>query len=219
MPAVAANDAEPLDGHCARVSGTASAHRPVIRSTAPQPGEPPPRRSCGRWRTAAMITMVLAAAAAQLPAAAAGLLPSSLLARLPAQLETADGAGPVVSRSQPGGDDRGPGEAAAAGLRVWIDPQTGALSEQPTPLQRRALEIQRQTLAASRRPAQPLLFELPDGTRGAFLDGAFLGALHVHRAPDGALSPLCREIHPGSSAGHPAHRAEPPSGAADLELQ
>ena len=112
--------------------------------------------------------------------------------------------------------------SASGGLRVFLDPETGAILSQPRPEQLRALEaLERQRLAspAAAEETRPVrLFAIPGGI-GADLGGRFLSSMVVRVRPDGSFETLCVD-HPGEphgahdEAGWDADAAEtaPPAG-------
>lgn len=72
----------------------------------------------------------------------------------------------------------------AAGLRVYIDPETGELTGTPSPARVEALSKRLESpLSRSTEGLEP--FELPRGGRGVFLDRRFQSALVVRLGADG----------------------------------
>jgi hypothetical protein len=82
-------------------------------------------------------------------------------------------------------DDR----VGGAGLRAFIDPQTGQL-RQPTPEELATwTKAAREELSRAVESLQPTV--LPDGTLALDLQGLFMQDLVVTRRPDGSLSTQC----------------------------
>jgi hypothetical protein len=102
------------------------------------------------------------------------------------------------------GDETAQQEAqpAAAGLTVFIDPQTGELTDQPTAEQTAALaeKIRR---SWSKTPEDLKTFELNHGGHGIFLGGSLQKATVVRIRPDGSFEIRCTD-HPDEAAVLPA---------------
>lgn len=82
-------------------------------------------------------------------------------------------------------DDR----VGRAGLRAFIDPQTGQLRD-PTPEEIEALSRSaREEFARAVESLEPVV--LPDGTIALDLKGLFMHTMVAVRNPDGSLSILC----------------------------
>ena len=99
-----------------------------------------------------------------------------------------------------------PGALASGGLRVFVDPVTGAIRSEPSPEQVRALEaLERQRLA---RPAttgerEPVrLFAIPGGV-GADLPERLLSATVLRVRPDGGFETSCVDHPAASDHDHP----------------
>lgn len=79
-----------------------------------------------------------------------------------------------------------------AGLRAYVDPETGELTSTPSPAQvehlNRALEL---SMRWSGEDLEP--FELRRGGKGVFLDGRFQSALVVRWSEEGAHEYRCVE--------------------------
>ncbi len=89
---------------------------------------------------------------------------------------------------------------AAAGVRVFVDPATGEITE-PTPEQTRELMRAEATERATRRLAPPLsIFVLQRGGIGVRLDDRFLHAFSVRRGLDGKLVVDCAPAASESAA-------------------
>ena len=83
---------------------------------------------------------------------------------------------------------------APAGLRAYIDPETGDLTSTPSAEQVEALSRTvskrlEQSLSRSDEGLEP--FALPLGGRGVFLEGRFQSTLVVRVAPDGGFELFC----------------------------
>jgi hypothetical protein len=118
----------------------------------------------------------------------------------------AQGSASVTTTARPAADTACPADdgVGRAGLRAFIDPQTGQLRE-PTP------EEAAQLAAAVRASRLQALSELeivvhPDGMKTVDLKDAFLIALVARRNADGSLSIGC--LPPGAS-GPPSPAARP----------
>lgn len=86
------------------------------------------------------------------------------------------------------------------GLRVYRDPETGALIEQPTPAQEKAFEERFLTTPLARTDFGIEPFPLENGGRGVFLDRRFLSTLTLRRDSSGSLHPVCGANHgPGTT--------------------
>ena len=117
----------------------------------------------------------------------------------------------TVAATEPG--DGAPARSTEAGPRsgllVFVDPETGELTE-PTPEQE---ERMRGRMAApsplgSNKSSQGLVpFPLEDGGRGVFLQKRFRSALRVQVLDDGSYEIRCSD-HPDRPAGH-EHPTEP----------
>ncbi len=107
----------------------------------------------------------------------------------------------------------GQGEPGAAGVRAFIDPETGKLTANPTraQLQRLALQARAATLSRSTAGLQP--FPLSRGGRGLNLHGRFQSAMRVERAADGSFHMTCGD----ASHDEEAHSHLGAAGAADLQ--
>ncbi|HVS15390.1 MAG TPA: hypothetical protein VMV46_15795 [Thermoanaerobaculia bacterium] len=145
----------------------------------------------------------------------------SLLAQSPANEPTRKTAPPAPSTaedaesvttadtvSRPTGDDATAAdvEPSAGGLRVFVDPVTGALTNAPRPEQVRALEaLERARLASAARAdggERPVrLFALPGGGVGADVTGRFLSSILVRPRPDGSFATVCLD-HPEAPFPH-----------------
>ena len=88
---------------------------------------------------------------------------------------------------------------AAAGLTIFIDPETGEVIDRPTTEQSAALS---ETLKTSmKRTADDLQpFELIHGGHGLHLEGRFRSATIVRTRPDGSLELRCAQ-HPDEVLG------------------
>ncbi len=91
--------------------------------------------------------------------------------------------------------------AAAAGLTVFIDPETGAITDQPSAEQRAALNEAVKSLhsslssALSKSTEGLVAFELRHGGHGVYLDGRFQSALILRPRADGSFALGCAD-HP-----------------------
>lgn len=82
--------------------------------------------------------------------------------------------------------------APASGLRVVVDPETGAIVENPSARQLEDLSETRRF--AKRRPARELRsFPLATGGEGVFLDGWANHSLKVEVTSDGKLRTACSQ--------------------------
>ncbi len=91
------------------------------------------------------------------------------------------------------------------GAVIYVDPETGELTNESTPAQRLALSLlaRQQDQQRIRRDgtdpsARIRYFAVPGGI-GAYLDGAFQSSLRVHRGEDGTFHFGCTETHPDHS--------------------
>ncbi len=107
--------------------------------------------------------------------------------------------------------DQPPAAAAPAGLRAFIDPETGELTSTPSRRQIEELSrlIEQQTLSSvegplSRSSAGLETFELATGGRGVHLKGRFQHALAVRVVEVGELELVCRDDAPKTDHQHPA---------------
>lgn len=93
-----------------------------------------------------------------------------------------------------------PAVVLAAGMLVFVDPQTGRILERPTSAQQRALLRLRAEQAARTGEEQDRLldslepFPVPGGI-GLDVRGLLTSSLVVHRAADGTLHYSCEEDH------------------------
>jgi hypothetical protein len=110
-----------------------------------------------------------------------------------------------------------PGEVAPApgGLRVFVDPETGALTSRPRPEQVRALEaLERERVAREarsgerERPAR--LFAIRGGGVGADVTGRFVSSTVLRLRPDGSFETVCVD-HPDQALPHAHEQATPPA--------
>jgi hypothetical protein len=77
------------------------------------------------------------------------------------------------------------------GMRVWIDPETGAI-RQPTAAERKAVAERLSIDALLNKSSEGLVVERrPDGSRFVNLEGRFMHALVVTRTEDGRLTARC----------------------------
>lgn len=106
-------------------------------------------------------------------------------------------------------DPDAPETAPAAGLRVYLDPVTGELTDRPT-----AEQVEKLSSAldeALLRTADDLEpFDLESGGQGLFLAGRFRSAAIARRLPDGTFDLRCVE-----TAGHADHLLEAPPEAVE----
>jgi hypothetical protein len=78
-----------------------------------------------------------------------------------------------------------------AGLRAFIDPETGRLTANPTRAQLQSTPVERRATALSRSTVGLRAFELSRGGQGLHLDGRFQTAIRVERQPDGSFEMTC----------------------------
>ena len=129
----------------------------------------------------------------------------------------------VAASEQPAEAVRGPRESiehspptlTSAGLRAYIDPETGELTSTPTAAQ---LEVFTKSSAPSLEFSSEGLetFPLQRGGRGVRIEGRFLSALKVRRHADGSLEVFCEDAdHDATAAGGDVAAGGPPAEAAD----
>jgi len=83
------------------------------------------------------------------------------------------------------------GAAAAQSIRVYIDPKTGALSDQPVG-QPTDMSIEHLRAVALNQSAEGLeIVRMPDGSEMMSLEGRFQHSLEIHVADGGALVVRC----------------------------
>lgn len=141
----------------------------------------------------------------------------------PAEAVNTNETGATPPGATPGGEDdpraeeESLGAVASGGLRVFVDPVTGAIRSEPSPEQVRALEaLERQRLA---RPAttgerEPVrLFAIPGGV-GADLPERLLSATVLRVRPDGSFETSCVDHSAASDHDHPIAGSDeqPPPG-------
>ena len=104
---------------------------------------------------------------------------------------------------------------ARAGLRAYLDPETGELTSTPSREQVEALseDVRSHALekALSRSSAGLEPFALERGGRGIFLEGRFQSALVVRRRDDGGFQLVCADDaeHAGEALTEPPPAASP----------
>jgi|SRR5688572_3783315 len=109
-----------------------------------------------------------------------------------ADSRTAD---PRASEEEPPVGPPTPAISTVAGVRAFVDPETGELTGNPTraQLQRQILEQRAISLSRSTTGLRP--FELSRGGRGLNLQGRFQTAMRVERGADGSLHVTCGAGH------------------------
>lgn len=106
-------------------------------------------------------------------------------------------AGPTASGARTAAPSTAPGESAGApargaGLRLYLDPETGEITTRPTPEQELRLSEALQR-ALSREFEDLTPFSLRGGGTGVHLDGRFQSATVLRVRPDGTYSITCVE--------------------------
>jgi hypothetical protein len=112
--------------------------------------------------------------------------------------DTASPAGDEIA--SPTGDENAPQEPqpAAAGLTIFVDPETGEIVDQPTAAQKAALsEALRRSLDKSSEGLEA--FELLYGGHGVHLQGRFRSAVIARMRADGSFEIRCAD-HPDEAA-------------------
>jgi hypothetical protein len=99
----------------------------------------------------------------------------------------------------PAGDETAQSEPPAqAGLKIFIDPETGEITDRPTAEQQAALaEAMRASLNKSAEGLET--FDLAGGGHGVYLQGRFRSATIVRTRPDGSFEIQCVD-HPDQAA-------------------
>lgn len=146
----------------------------------PRFGSPrPPRSLRQRFRTS--------------PALWGGVGLAALLALglTPAASAQAPGS-PDVAEPSAVAPDTAPAEAPAAGLRIYVDPETGELTSTPTPEQAERLSAALAPLL-ERPVEEPVLFEIPGGGTGVFVGRRFASAMVVRVKADGTFELGCAD--------------------------
>ena len=84
-----------------------------------------------------------------------------------------------------------PSTAAPAGVRAFVDPETGRLTANPTQAQLQRAPVERRATTLSRSTTGLRTFELSRGGQGLNLQGRFQTAVRVERQPDGSFKTTC----------------------------
>ncbi len=145
-------------------------------------------KSSSLRRIAPRLGLSAAAAALALivPLAAAGETPQAGTAD-PSESTGTPAAGPEDKRSAP----------AAAGLVVFVDPQTGEITSEPSRAQIEALSSAlKSSLSRTDEGLEP--FDLAGGGRGVYLGGRFHAATVVRQGPGGTVTLECVD-HPAAA--------------------
>jgi hypothetical protein len=104
-----------------------------------------------------------------------------------------------------------PSVTATAGMKVYIDRETGEITSTPPREQTKALSAPL-AIALSRSTEGLVVFDLPNGGKGVYLKGRFQHALTVRVKPNGSLETVCmNHLHKAEDLFH----GEPVGGDAE----
>jgi hypothetical protein len=99
---------------------------------------------------------------------------------------------PAAAEPAAAAPDTASGAAPAAGLRIYVDPETGELTSTPTPEQTERLSAALAPLL-ERPVEEPVFFEIPGGGTGVFVGRRFASAMVVRVRADGTFELGCAD--------------------------